>query len=181
MRPLRRPQLGRGDVHKPRSSFGAPPLPPLLPGRAAAALASLSFAVCAAAAMHPRVGTAEGAALSATLPRWAVEAQLTAHLLGLLHASVAWWLQSSRSTTAARHAGIMSYVTAISAASAALTVSGNVPARMDAWNTLARPLRIVTWMHSTPGACCVPWLLLAPVAARCDPAPCARARDPDLR
>ena len=99
--------------------------------------------------MSEWAGNAEGQKLAAQLPQWERTLALHAHSLALALALIHHWLRCV-DTHGGRESGIVLFIVALSCLSGALTATGRVPARVDAFGALSRPLKITTWFFTTP-------------------------------
>ena len=133
-----------------RSGSAAQPATTLIPGRRSFAAAVLGFCVAARIALESWAGNQEGQLLAAQLPPWERTLAFHAHSLALALALIHHWLRRRPDTYGERESGIVVFITALSCLSGALTATGAVPARVDVFGALSRPLKIVTWLFTTP-------------------------------
>ena len=121
----------------------------LIPGRCVCAAAVFGYCVAARIAMAEWAGNPAGQELAAQLPPWERTLAFHAHALALALACIHNWLRRV-DTHGGRESGIVVYVVAVSCLSGALTATGRVPARVDVFGALSRPLKITTWFFTTP-------------------------------
>ena len=121
----------------------------LIPGRRAFVAAVLGYCVAARIALADFAGNPAGQSFAAQLPVWERTLPLHAHTLALSLALIHHSLRRLN-THGGRESGIVVFITVLSCLSGALTATGRVPARLDAFGALSRPLKIVTWLFTTP-------------------------------